>query len=122
MGGGDTINKGFFSREGVGKGWRSIRQRIDQRLNERGEKWSAIYNDLKLDKATASRIRNGIIIPPQWMRIRIAERLEIDSSIIWTLSFPKKTPPLNSGLLSPLSEFSGRDKLNDGEKSNANND
>ncbi len=41
------------------------------------------YNDLGMNKATASRIRNGITIPPKWTRIKIAERLEIDSTIIW---------------------------------------
>ena len=93
----ESTNPNFFLREGVEKGCRGIRERIDQRLNERVKKWADVYSDLRMDKARASRIRNGIIIPPQWLRIKIAERLEIDSSVIWNLIFPdKKSNPIVS--------------------------
>ncbi len=78
-------DKSFFLSVGVVKGSTTIRQRIDQRLNELGKKWADIYNKVGLNKAEASRIRNGLTIPPKWKRIDIAEKMQIDSSIIWEI-------------------------------------
>lgn len=88
-------NKSFFLNSGVGKGYTSIRQRIDQRLLELGKKWADVYNDLGLNKADASRIRNGITIPPKWKRIQIAEALGIDSSVIWDVPILIQASKLN---------------------------
>lgn len=73
----------IFLDTGVGKGYTTIKQRIDQRLLELGRKWADVYNILGMNKADASRIRNGITIPPKWKRIQIAKALGIDSSVIW---------------------------------------
>ena len=71
--------------KGVNKGLiGTIRQRVDTILQDHKLKWSDVYNKLGLSKAHASMIRNGHIIPPDWLRVKIArDGLGCDSSCIW---------------------------------------
>ena len=79
----NSKGENFFLDKVVRKGFTTIRQRIDQRLDELGKKWADVYNTLGMNKVDACNIRNGYIIPPKWKRIQIAEALGIDSTIIW---------------------------------------
>lgn len=50
--------------------------------------------DISLDKSDASKIRRGLVIPPLWLRLKIAKYFEVDSSLIWRtedLSYIKET-------------------------------
>ena len=59
-----------------------IRIRIETLLNERGLKWSEIYQKAGLGKTQGSLILNGFRIPPKWLRIKIAEVFNVDSITI----------------------------------------
>lgn len=66
-----------------------IRERFDTLLAERGMKWVNAYSSKEmgeLHKSTASKIRNGLLIPPHWQRIRIARFFSVDSATIWRAS------------------------------------
>ncbi len=80
----DTISKNFFLVEGVEKCIKKpIEQRFDVLLKERGIKWADAYNEIGLNKSYASKIRRGLIIPPLWLRIKIAQFFKVDTSVIW---------------------------------------
>jgi len=85
MGIGDNSpSEPFFCDEGVKKGLDSpTRHRFDAILNEHGWKWSDIYSDIQLSKCYASQIRNGHLIPPEWLRVKIATKLQVDTSVLW---------------------------------------
>jgi len=74
----------FFIAEAVGESWREpIEIRFDALLKERGLKWVEIYKPLGIDKADASRIRRGLVIPSLTLRIKIAKAFGVDTSVIW---------------------------------------
>lgn len=74
----------FFLTEAVEKGVKGlIEQRFDVLLKERGIKWADAYNEIGLNKSYASKIRRGLVIPPVWMRIKIAQFFKVDTSVIW---------------------------------------
>ncbi len=74
----------FFLEGGVGKGGRdSIEIRFKAVLEALREKWADVYNELGWDKSWASKVRRGLVIPPEWQRIQLAKRLKIDSTVIW---------------------------------------
>lgn len=77
--------KGFFYERAVGKGvYEPIQIRFQTLVNACCEKPFSWYKELDLDKSYASKIRRGIIIPPRWLRIRIAHHFKTDSATIWT--------------------------------------
>ena len=87
----NSKNKPFFVLNGVGKSWRdTIEIRFDTLLKQKGMKWSECYNSLSIDKADASRIKRGLVIPPLWQRIKIASFFEVDTSVIWNPDEIKK--------------------------------
>ncbi len=63
----------------------SILARIDAVCEKNLETWLDVYKDLSLHKSIASKIRRGLYIPPQWQRIQIAQRMKIDSTVIWKI-------------------------------------
>lgn len=79
-------NPDFFSPEVVGNRWRdNIEARFDALIESRREKPWDWYKFLGIDKADASRIKRGLVIPPEWLRIRIAGYFKIDTSVIWKI-------------------------------------
>ena len=85
------IDKHFFYVEGVDKGceahsYKPIAVRFDTLINANCEKPFDWYKELGLDKSVASRIRRGLVIPPRWMRIQIAQYFKTDSATIWANS------------------------------------
>jgi len=80
----NNTSQNFFLAEGVEKGiQKPIEHRFDVLLKERGIKWADAYNEIGLNKSYASKIRRGLIIPPLWMRIKIAQFFKVDTSVIW---------------------------------------
>lgn len=74
----------FFLVPGVQKGSMSaLRIRFDTILKDRGLKWSEVYHELGLSKSYASSIRNGTLIPPRWLKVKISVALSCDTSILW---------------------------------------
>lgn len=81
----DTTQDKKFKQE-VCKGSKSdIRTRIDTLLFHNGLKWSEVYSRLGLSKSHASLIHNGLTIPTLSLRVKIAQLLNSDTSVIWTL-------------------------------------
>ena len=76
------------NNDGIGvvkSGGRAIEIRF-RALIERGcEAPFDWYKDLGLDKSYASKVRRGLIIPPGWLRIKIAQYFKTDSSTIWKI-------------------------------------
>jgi hypothetical protein len=93
MGTEDSRQEPFFMPEVVGKGWyRDIlrksevtKARWDTLIIRSGKRASEIYRKLGIDKADWSRIVWGVSIPPIEIRLKIAEELETDSGILWSL-------------------------------------
>ena len=80
-------NSNFFLDSDVGISWKTqientFNTLILEHLPE-GENRSYWYKKLNLDKADASRIRRGLMIPPQWLRIKIANFFNVQSELIW---------------------------------------
>lgn len=83
---GQSADNSIFLTRGVNKGSSCpIRIRFDALLSDHGLKWSDVYHRLGISKSHASMIRNGHIIPPLHLRIKIAAELKTDSSCLWTL-------------------------------------
>ena len=84
----------FFLNEEVEKGcddyeeqsYKEIEIRFETLINANCERPFDWYKDLELDKSYASRVRRGLIIPPKWLRIKIAQYFKTDSATIWTIS------------------------------------
>lgn len=77
-------NETFFLDEGVGKsGSDTIKTRFETLIEHNREKPFDWYKELGLDKSDASKIRRGLIIPPEWLRIKIANHFKTDSSTLW---------------------------------------
>ena len=80
------VDNSFFCEERVVKsGYYPIEVRFKALINIEGNAPFDWYKDLGLDKSYASKIRRGIIIPPEWMRIKIAKYFKTDSSTIWKM-------------------------------------
>lgn len=80
------LDKTFFLHEGVVKGGRTHTENAFETLILRNrEKPFTWYQKLGLDKSYGSRIRRGLIIPPLWLRIKIAHHFNTDSSTIWRI-------------------------------------
>lgn len=78
----------FFLKDRVKKGVYSyIRVRFDTILEAKGKLWSEVYHAVGISKHYASQIRNGHIIPPVALRIKIAEAIGTDTSVIWNSEF-----------------------------------
>lgn len=83
-------NNSFFINKAVEKGCgESPNPRIEERFTtlifskkDRPFDWYQ-SKGIALDKSYASRVRRGIIIPPLWLRIKIAHYFGVDSSAIW---------------------------------------
>jgi len=82
--GSGSQDKPFFLNEGVGKSGREYIENAFEililRKCDRPFDW---YKKLDLDKSDASKIRRGLIIPPLWLRLKIAQYFEVDSTAIW---------------------------------------
>jgi len=81
----NSIDNTFFNAVEVKRRFEGkFRTRIDTLLTDRGLKWSDCYNDkIKISKSHASLIRNAHIVPPDWLRKRIATALKCDVSDLW---------------------------------------
>ena len=74
----------FFNQQPVKKGLYSpIRIRFDTALRVNKKQWFEVYKEIGLSKSHASQIRNGHIIPPPALRIKIASVIDVDTSILW---------------------------------------
>ncbi len=81
---GESTKDSFFSNKVVVKGCDPIIQtRFETLINARCEKPFDWYQQLGLDKGYASRVRRGLIIPPKYMKIKIAQYFKTDSMTIW---------------------------------------
>lgn len=77
----------FFCEDVVEKGgYRPIEQSFEDLILRNGERPFDWYKDLDLDKSYASKIRRGLIIPPLWLRRKIAKHFKTDSSAIWRIN------------------------------------
>lgn len=74
----------FFLNNEVGYGWRNaIEERFKALIEAKKEAPYDWYKNLGIDKGDASRIRRGLIVPKEWLRIKIANYFGVDSSVIW---------------------------------------
>lgn len=78
----DTSKK--FNLEVEKGGYTPIEIRFETLINTHCEAPFDWYKDLQMDKSYASKIRRGLIIPPKWLRIKIAQYFKTDSATIWT--------------------------------------
>lgn len=80
----NSEGKPFFVAQSVEKGGRKhIEISFDTLILQRREKPFDWYKHLDLDKSIASKIRRGVIIPPKWLRIKISNYFDVDTSAIW---------------------------------------
>ena len=83
----NSTDKTFFCESEVEKSrYEPITTRFETLINCNCEAPFDWYKDLGLDKSYASKIRRGLIIPPLWLRIKIAQYFKTDSSTIWKIS------------------------------------
>ncbi len=76
--------KPFFLDKGVGKSRRQyIENAFEILILRKYDKPFDWYKQLDLDKSDASKIRRGLIIPPLWLRLKIAQYFGVDSTAIW---------------------------------------
>jgi len=75
----------LWDNEVVKSGYYPIEVRFNTLIHSKGDAPFDWYKDLELDKSNASKIRRGLIIPPEWMRIKIAKYFDTDSSTIWKI-------------------------------------
>ncbi len=76
-------NPSFLTHTVVKGGRRHIEISFDTLIFQRGERPFDWYKFLYLDKSVASKIKRGKIIPPKWLRIKIANYFSVDTSAIW---------------------------------------
>ncbi len=80
----DVKGGDFFLDSGVKKGlYCPIRIRFDTALKANKLQWFELYSEVGLSKSYASQIRNGHIIPPPALRIKIAAAIGVDTSVLW---------------------------------------
>jgi hypothetical protein len=63
-----------------------IRIRFDAALGSCKKIWPEVYHEAGISKHYASQIRNGHIIPPYVLRIKIASIMGVDTSVLWRAS------------------------------------
>lgn len=81
----NSTDKKLNSEGEVVKGGRSVIEiRFETLINANCEAPFDWYKDLGMDKSHASKIRRGLVIPPKWWRIKIAQYFKTDSATIWT--------------------------------------
>ncbi len=78
-----TLSVKKFNEVVVKSGRGDIEIRFESLIHSHCEKPFDWYKDLGLDKSQASKIRRGLILPPQWLKIKIAQHFETDSATIW---------------------------------------
>jgi len=79
-------DKTFFCEDEVEKGgYEPIKIIFETLILRNCEKPFDWYKDLQLDKSYASKVRRGLIIPPLWLRVKIAQYFKTDSTAIWKL-------------------------------------
>lgn len=61
------------------------RIRFDTALNTLKLKWAEVYNSIGVSKCYASMIRNGHLIPPDWLKVKIAQAMQTDTSVLWPI-------------------------------------
>lgn len=76
-------NKNSIQEEVENSGYEPIRIRFETIININCERPFDWYKELGLDKSYASKVRRGLIIPPKWLRIKIAQYFKTDSATIW---------------------------------------
>ncbi len=87
---GKDSNKAFFSPHAVVSGCSSpILVRFETLIASHCELPYEWYKDLGIDKASASRIRRGLVVPSKEWRIKIAHYFNVDSTTIWDIDFKK---------------------------------
>jgi DNA-binding XRE family transcriptional regulator len=59
------------------------RIRFDSVLNTLKLKWSDVYKSIGVSKCYASQIRNGHLNPPNWLKVKIAQAMKTDTSVLW---------------------------------------
>ena len=110
----DKLKEDFFCEGQVEKGgYTLIEIRFQTLINANCESPFDWYKDLGLDKSYASKVRRGLIIPPKWMRIKIAGYFKTDSMTIWP------TPTIVSAdRYIPLKEWvkKNKERLESGEE------
>lgn len=80
----NSSGKTFFNDDEVKKsGDKLIETRFQTLINSHCQRPFDWYKDLELDKSYASKIRRGIIIPPNWLKIKIAQYFKTDTLTIW---------------------------------------
>lgn len=73
----------FIAVSVVKSGRRHIEITFDTLIFQKRERPFDWYKSLELDKSLASKIRRGVIIPPRWLRIKIADYFSVDTNAIW---------------------------------------
>lgn len=68
------------------RGKRHIEITFDTLILQKRERPFDWYKSLELDKSYSSKIRRGVIIPPRWLRTKIANYFGVDSTTIWFAS------------------------------------
>jgi len=82
----NSKDKPFFYDKGVGIGGREyIEHRFETLILKKCDKPFDWYKELGLDKSDASKIRRGLVIPPLWLRIKIAQYFKTDSTTLWRI-------------------------------------
>lgn len=77
-------DKTFCFDKQVGLCWDStIPIRFETLIEQASERPFDWYKKVEIDKADASRIRRGLVIPSEWLRIKIAQHFKTDSTTIW---------------------------------------
>jgi len=80
----ENSSKPFFIAQSVVKsGRKHIEITFDTLIFQKKERPFDWYKNLELDKSLGSKIRRGIILPPRWLRIKIADYFSVDTSAIW---------------------------------------
>jgi hypothetical protein len=83
----DFQDNSFFCDDEVeNSGYKPIEIRFEALINSNCQKPFDWYKNLNLDKSYASKVRRGLIIPPRWLRIKIAHYFKTDSATIWAIS------------------------------------
>lgn len=81
-----STDKTFFCKEGVEMRCSGgLRERFNVLFAEKKIYQQVMADDLHIDKAYVSRICNGKELPPLHIRLKIAQYLGVDSSVIWRL-------------------------------------
>lgn len=82
----NSSDESFFCNDEVGKsGYAPIENIFETLILRNCEKPFDWYKELGIDKSDASKIRRGFLIPPLWLRVKIAQYFKTDSTAIWKI-------------------------------------